>query len=61
MSKKFTMAQHNYAVHEMETLAILKSLQRWEDKLVGYWIHVVTDHKALEFFKTQTDLSHCQR
>jgi hypothetical protein len=61
MSKKFTSAQQNYAVHEMETLAILESLQRWEDKLVGYRIHVVTDHKALEFFKTQTELSHRQR
>jgi hypothetical protein len=61
MSKKFTLAQQNYAVHEMETLAILESLQCWEDKLVGYRIHVVTDHKALEFFKTQTELSHRQR
>jgi hypothetical protein len=61
MSKKFTSAQQNYAVHEMETLAILESLQCWEDKLVGYRIHVVTDHKALEFFKTQTELSHRQR
>jgi hypothetical protein len=61
MSKKFTSAQQNYTVHEMETLAILELLQRWEDKLVGYRIHVVTDHKALEFFKTQTELSHRQR
>ena len=28
-----------------------------EDKLVGYHIHVVTDHKALEFFKMQTPLT----
>jgi hypothetical protein len=61
MSKKFTLAQQNYAVHKMETLAILELLQCWEDKLVGYRIHVVTDHKALEFFKTQTELFHRQR
>jgi hypothetical protein len=61
MSKKFTTVQQNYAVHELETLAILKSLQRWEDKLVGYKIHVITDHKALEFFKTQSNMSHRQR
>ena len=36
MSKKFMTAQHNYAVHELETLAILKALLKWEDKLVGY-------------------------
>ena len=60
MSKKFTMAQQNYAVHELETLAILKALLKWEDKLIGYCIHIITDHRALELFKTQTNLSPCQ-
>jgi hypothetical protein len=53
MSKKFTSAQHHYRVFEQETLAILEALLKWEDKLMGYRVHVVTDHKALEFFKTQ--------
>lgn len=35
MSKKFTSAQQHYTVHELETLAILEALQKWEDKLVG--------------------------
>jgi hypothetical protein len=61
MSKKFTTAQQNYAVHELETLAILEALFKWEDKLIGYRIHVITDHKALEFFKTQINLSPRQR
>jgi hypothetical protein len=61
MSKKFTSAQQNYAVHELETLAILEALIKWEDKLVGNRLHVITDHKALEFFKTQANLSHRQR
>jgi hypothetical protein len=61
MSRKFTSAQHNYAVHELETLAILEALMKWEDKLVGYKIHIITDHKALEFFKTQNTLSYRQR
>jgi hypothetical protein len=61
MSGKFTAAQQNYAVHELETLAILKALLKWEDKLVGYHVHVITDHKALEFFKTQISLSPHQR
>ena len=60
MSRKFTTAQQNYAVHEMETLAILEALQKWEDKILGRKIHVITDHKALEFFKTQTRLSNRQ-
>ena len=53
MSKKFTAAQHNYHVFEMETIAILEALLKWEDKLIGNKIHIVTDHRALEFFKTQ--------
>jgi hypothetical protein len=56
MSKKFSSAQQHYSVHEMEMLAILEALQKWEDKLVGKRIHVITDHKALEFFKTQSRL-----
>ncbi len=60
MSKKFTSAQHNYQVHELETLAILEALLKWEDKLIGYRIHVIMDHKALEFFKTQSNLMGCQ-
>ena len=42
---------------EQETLAILQSLLKWKDKLQGYKINVVTDHKALEFFDTQKQLS----
>jgi hypothetical protein len=57
MSKKFTSAQMNYRVFEMETIAILEALLKWEDKLLGRKILVVTDHKALEFFKTQRRLN----
>ena len=57
MSKKFTMAQQKYAIHELETLAILEALMKWEDKLIGYDICIITDHKALEFFKTQSSLT----
>jgi len=60
MSKKFTSAQQNYAVHELETLAILEALIKWEDKLISRKIRIITDHKALEFFKTQARLSNRQ-
>jgi hypothetical protein len=60
MSKKFSSAQQNYRVFEMETIAILEGLLKWEDKLMGNRIHIVTDHRALEFFKTQRRLSSCQ-
>ena len=60
MSKKFTTAQRSYRVFELETIAILEALLKWEDKLLGHRVNVVTDHKALEFFKTQGRLSHRQ-
>jgi len=56
MSHKFMDAQRHYSVFEQETIAILEALLKWEDKLIGYRIHVVTDHQALEFFKTQDQL-----
>ena len=57
LSKKFTSAQHNYHMHEHETLAVLEALMKWEDKLLGGKFTVVTDHKGLEYFKTQPNLS----
>lgn len=60
MSRKFTDAQHAYRVFELETLAILEALIKWEDKLLGRKITIVTDHKALEFFQTQARLSNRQ-
>jgi hypothetical protein len=53
LSKKFSNAQRNYRTFEHETIAILEALLKWEDKLIGRRIHVVTDHQALEFFQTQ--------
>ncbi|KAG6874667.1 hypothetical protein C0992_007047, partial [Termitomyces sp. T32_za158] len=34
----------------------LGSPLKWEDKLTGYKIHIIMNHKALEFFKTQVHL-----
>jgi len=60
ISKKFTTAQQNYTVHELEMLAILEALLKLEDKLMGYELYIITNHKALEFFKTQSLLTNCQ-
>ena len=57
MSRKFREAQQNYRVFEMETLAILEALTKWEDKLIGRRFTVVTDHQSLEFFAKQRHLS----
>jgi hypothetical protein len=57
LSKKFSDAQRNYHTFEHETIAILEALLKWEDKLIGRRIHVITDHQVLEFFQMQRWLS----
>jgi RNase H-like domain found in reverse transcriptase len=57
MCKKFTLAQMNYHIFEMETIAILEALLKWEDKLLGHKLQIMTDYKALQFFKTQCCLN----
>ena len=52
LSKKFMSAQHNYCMHEHETLVVLEALMKW-DKLLGRKFTMVTDHKGLEYFKAQ--------
>ena len=39
-----------------ETLVVLEALMKWEDKLLGRKFTVVTNHKGLEYFKTQPNL-----
>jgi RNase H-like domain found in reverse transcriptase len=48
--------QRHYHVFEHEMIAILEALLKWEEKLLGYHVHMVTDHKVLEFFKMQCKL-----
>ena len=43
-------------MHKHETLAVLEALMKWEVKLLGRKFTVVTDHKGLEYFKTQPNL-----
>ncbi len=47
-------AQWSYHMYEQEALAILEGLMKWEGKLLGRKFTIVTDHKALEFFKNAT-------
>src|ERR1700691_5578832 len=53
-------AEKNYPVHEKELLAIVRSLKKWRADLLGIPIIVYTDHRTLENFDTQRDLSHQQ-
>ena len=36
---------------------MLKAFMKWEDKILGHKFTLVTDHKGLEYFKTQKNLS----
>jgi hypothetical protein len=50
-------AELNYPVHEKEMLAIIRALKKWRSDLLGVPILVYTDHRTLENFNTQKDLS----
>jgi hypothetical protein len=50
-------AEKNYPVHEKELLAIIRALKKWRSDLLGSHIFVYTDHRTLENFDTQKDLS----
>jgi len=53
-------AEKNYPVHEKELLAIIRALKKWRSDLLGMPIFVYTDHRTLENFDTQKDLSRRQ-
>jgi hypothetical protein len=53
-------AEKNYPVHEKELLAIVRALKKWRSDLLGTQIYVYTDHRTLENFDTQKDLSRRQ-
>ena len=57
MSRKFSPAQFSYKTWDREALAILEGFTKWEDKLIGRRVRVVTDHEALGFFKNTHKLS----
>lgn len=59
LSKKMLPAERNYPVHEQELLAIVVALRSWRHYLHGshFRIIVKSDHKSLQYFKTQPHLS----
>jgi RNase H-like domain found in reverse transcriptase len=57
LSKKVSVSQQHYRTYKHETIAMLETLMKWEDKLLGRKFTLVTDHKGLKYFKTQKNLS----
>jgi hypothetical protein len=59
-SRTFKGPELNYPVHEKEMLAIVRALKKWRTDLIGVPFLIYTDHKTLENFDTQKDLSRRQ-
>ncbi|KAF7339146.1 Reverse transcriptase-RNase H-integrase [Mycena venus] len=59
-SMSFKKAELNYPVHEKELLAIMRALHKWCVDLIGSSFIIYTDHRTLENFETQKDLSRRQ-
>lgn len=53
-------AELNYPVHEKELLGIIRALKKWRMDLMGCEFTVYTDHRTLENFNAQRDLSRRQ-
>jgi len=56
-SQKLTPTELNYPVHELELLAIFKSLKHWRHFLINSDTTIYTDHKPLTHLLTQASLS----
>ena len=59
-SMQLNSAEKNYPIHEKELLAIIRALKKWRSDLLGTEFTVYTDHRTLENFDTQRDLSRRQ-
>ena len=59
-SMQLNSAQRNYPVHERELLAIVRALDKWRYHLLGTHFTVYTDHRTLEYFNSQPNLSRRQ-
>ena len=59
-SKKFSLAECNYDVHDKELLAIILGLTEWEPELIGLeTFTILTDYKNLKYFLEQRRLNPC--
>jgi RNase H-like domain found in reverse transcriptase/Reverse transcriptase (RNA-dependent DNA polymerase)/Integrase zinc binding domain len=53
-------AEKNYPTHEKELLAIVKALKKWRSYLLGARFGIYTDHRTLEYFQSQKEMSRRQ-
>ena len=62
LSKSLSAVERNYEIHDVEMLAIIRSLEAWRHFLEGanHPIEIWTDHKNLEYFRTSKKLNRRQ-
>jgi hypothetical protein len=62
LSKSLSAVEHNYEIHDMEMLTIIRALEEWHHYLEGarHPIEIWTDHKNLEYFCIIQKLNHHQ-
>ena len=56
-SMQLKAVEKKYPIHKKELLTIVRALKKWRSDLLGSPIFIDTDHKTLENFDTQKDLS----
>ena len=59
-SSPLNSAERNYPVHEKELLAVVRALHKWRVDLLGSPFQIHTDHRTLQHFLTQRNLSRRQ-
>ncbi|KAJ8468222.1 hypothetical protein ONZ45_g17322 [Pleurotus djamor] len=56
-SKGYSPAEKNYPTHDKEMLAIIRALKKFRCELLGSDFEIFTDHRTLEYFTRQKELS----
>ena len=60
-STSMSPAERNYAIYDKELLAIIRAFEEWRPELMGtdpeMPVKILTDHKALEYFRTNKQLT----
>ena len=62
LSKSLSAVEHNYEIHDVEMLAVMRALEEWRHYLEGakHPFEIWTDHKNLEYFRTAQKLNRRQ-
>jgi hypothetical protein len=62
LSKALSLVEHNYEIHDVEMLAIIRGFKEWYHYLEGahHPIEVLTDHKNLKYFHVAQKLNRQQ-